>query len=92
MLESDDIAAGLIAQVSAFLGEHDPATTDRIEFLRARYAAGLAEVHYPAGDGGQGLHRLPDAHLVAVERAPARAQRERPMWQEAVRVSGARLE
>ena len=54
MLESDDIAAGLIAQVSAFLGEHDPATTDRIEFLRARYAAGLAEVHYPAGDGGQG--------------------------------------
>jgi alkylation response protein AidB-like acyl-CoA dehydrogenase len=57
MLESDDIAAGLIAQVSAFLGEHDPATTDRIEFLRARYAAGLAEVHYPAGDGGQGLPR-----------------------------------
>jgi alkylation response protein AidB-like acyl-CoA dehydrogenase len=57
MLDSDDVTAGLIAQVSAFLSEHDPATTDRIEFLRARYAAGLAEVHYPAGDGGQGLPR-----------------------------------
>ena len=57
MLDSDDVTAGLIAQVSAFLSEHDPATTDRIEFLRARYAAGLAEVHYPTGDGGQGLPR-----------------------------------
>ena len=57
MLESNDVTADLIAQVSAFLSEHHPATTDRIEFLRARYAAGLAEVHYPAGDGGQGLPR-----------------------------------
>ena len=57
MPESDDVTASLIDQVSAFLSGHHPATTDRIEFLRARYAAGLAEVHYPAGDGGQGLSR-----------------------------------
>lgn len=57
MPDSDDVTATLLDQVSAFLREHDPATTDRIEFLRARYAAGLAEVHYPSGDGGQGLPR-----------------------------------
>jgi alkylation response protein AidB-like acyl-CoA dehydrogenase len=42
-------------QVVAFLAAHDPATTDRLEFLRARYDAGLAWVHYPEGCGGLAL-------------------------------------
>jgi alkylation response protein AidB-like acyl-CoA dehydrogenase len=44
-------------RVADFLAEHDPATTDRLDFLRARYDAGLAWVHYPVGRGGLGLPR-----------------------------------
>jgi alkylation response protein AidB-like acyl-CoA dehydrogenase len=50
-------ADGLRAQVAEFLASHDPADSDRLEFLRARFIAGLAWVHYPAGLGGQGLPR-----------------------------------
>ncbi|MGH3274185.1 MAG: acyl-CoA dehydrogenase family protein, partial [Streptosporangiaceae bacterium] len=50
-------AAGLRDQVAEFLASHDPATMAAREFLRARFAAGLAWVHYPAGLGGQGLPR-----------------------------------
>ena len=40
-------------QVEAFLTEHDdPATEERLEFLRARFDAGLAWVHFPVGLGG----------------------------------------
>ncbi|TNC19348.1 acyl-CoA dehydrogenase family protein [Amycolatopsis alkalitolerans] len=42
----------LRGRVAAFLAEHDPKTTERLEFLRARFDAGLAWVHYPAGLGG----------------------------------------
>ena len=52
-----DTAAALRDQVTAFLTEHDPAATEPVEFLRARFDAGLAWVHYPAGLGGQGLPR-----------------------------------
>ena len=52
-----DTAAALGDQVTAFLAEHDPAATEPVEFLRARFDAGLAWVHYPAGLGGQGLPR-----------------------------------
>ncbi|HKR70347.1 MAG TPA: acyl-CoA dehydrogenase family protein [Streptosporangiaceae bacterium] len=52
-----DAADDLRNQVRAFLTEHDPDTTDRLNFLRARFDAGLAWVHYPAGLGGQGLPR-----------------------------------
>jgi alkylation response protein AidB-like acyl-CoA dehydrogenase len=38
--------------VGEFLGAHDPATTGRLDFLRARFDAGLAWVHYPVGLGG----------------------------------------
>ena len=41
--------------VEAFLAAHHPATTDRIEFLRARYDAGLAWIYFPEGHGGLGL-------------------------------------
>ncbi|HEX9623371.1 MAG TPA: acyl-CoA dehydrogenase family protein [Streptosporangiaceae bacterium] len=44
-------------QVREFLAAHDPASTERLEFVRARFDAGLAWVHYPVGLGGQGLPR-----------------------------------
>ena len=57
MLTEADQAAGLRRQVREFLAGHDPAAMPRLEFLRARFDAGLAWVHYPAGLGGQGLPR-----------------------------------
>ena len=56
MLTSDQ-ASGLRQQVGDFLAGHDPSAMPRLEFLRARFDAGLAWVHYPAGLGGQGLSR-----------------------------------
>ena len=53
MLTPDDIRA----KVKEFLAAHDPATTPRLDFLRARYDAGLAWVHYPEGRGGLGAPR-----------------------------------
>jgi alkylation response protein AidB-like acyl-CoA dehydrogenase len=50
-------AAALKARVAEFLAAHDPKGSDPLEFLRARFDAGLAWVHYPAGLGGQGLPR-----------------------------------
>ena len=50
-------AAELTGQVREFLAAHDPASADRLEFLRARFDAGLAWVHFPAGLGGQGAPR-----------------------------------
>jgi len=50
-------ADALRSQVAEFLASHDPGSTERLEFLRARFDAGLAWVHYPAGLGGQGLSR-----------------------------------
>ena len=50
-------ADDLRGQVRGFLAGHDPAAMDRLAFLRARFDAGLAWVHYPAGLGGQGLPR-----------------------------------
>lgn len=48
---------------------HDPATTDRLQFLRARFDAGLAWVHFPEGLGGFGapraLQSVVDAELEA---------------------------
>jgi alkylation response protein AidB-like acyl-CoA dehydrogenase len=67
----------LRGQVRDFLAAHDPAATDRLEFLRARFDAGLAWVHYPAGLGGQGLSRdLQPA--VDAEFAAAGAPNNRP--------------
>ncbi|WP_084513327.1 acyl-CoA dehydrogenase family protein [Nocardia mikamii] len=47
-------ANALASQVRTFLTEHNPATMDRLDFLRARFDAGLAWVHYPDGLGGLG--------------------------------------
>jgi alkylation response protein AidB-like acyl-CoA dehydrogenase len=53
-----------------FLDGHDPARTDPLDFLRARFDAGLAWVQYPPGLGGLGLSR---AEQPAVDRVFADA-------------------
>lgn len=54
----DALAAELRERVAAFLDEHDPHREDRLDWLRARYDAGLAWVHFPEGRGGLGLPRV----------------------------------
>ena len=49
--------AAVADHARAFLAEHDPAAMDRLEFLRARFDAGLAWVHFPEGLGGLGASR-----------------------------------
>jgi alkylation response protein AidB-like acyl-CoA dehydrogenase len=62
-------ADGLRARVAEFLAIHDHTAMDRLEFLRARFDAGLAWVHYPVGLGGLGapraLQRVVDDAFVA---------------------------
>ena len=60
------IVEELERRVEEFLTAHDPATTERLEFLRARYDAGLAWVHFPKGHGGLDL---PQAWQVEVDLA-----------------------
>ena len=59
----------LVQRVADFLAAHDPSALDRLEFLRARFDAGLAWVHYPVGLGGLGRPRTQqpavDAQFVA---------------------------
>ncbi|AQT75886.1 MULTISPECIES: acyl-CoA dehydrogenase family protein [Streptomyces] len=59
----------LLARVRDLLAAHPPATTPRDDFLRARFDAGLAWVHYPEGLGGLGaprsLQAVVDAELDA---------------------------
>ena len=61
-------ADGLRRRVLALLAEHDPAG-DPLTFLRARFDAGLAWVHFPVGLGGLGAPRssqaVVDAELAA---------------------------
>jgi alkylation response protein AidB-like acyl-CoA dehydrogenase len=56
-LSTSDSGGDLAAEVAGFLAVHDPRTTDPLEFLRARFDAGLAWLHYPEGLGGRGLPR-----------------------------------
>jgi alkylation response protein AidB-like acyl-CoA dehydrogenase len=57
--------ATLRERVAAFLAEHDHTSMERIDFLRARFDAGLAWVHYPEGHGGLAL---PQAWQLDVDR------------------------
>ena len=50
-------ASDIQAKVKEFLAAHDPSQTPRLDFLRARFDAGLAWVHYPEGRGGLGAPR-----------------------------------
>ncbi|MGN9790695.1 acyl-CoA dehydrogenase family protein [Streptomyces sp. OZ13] len=62
-------AAELTDRTSKLLAAHPPATTDRADFLKARFDAGLAWVHFPEGLGGLGaprsLQAVVDAELAA---------------------------
>jgi alkylation response protein AidB-like acyl-CoA dehydrogenase len=70
-------AEDLRRQVAGFLAAHDFRSVDRLEFLRARFDAGLAWVHYPAGLGGQQLPRALQ-QVVDAEFAAAGAPSNRP--------------
>ncbi|MGW3966998.1 acyl-CoA dehydrogenase family protein [Amycolatopsis sp. NPDC005003] len=50
-------AEDLTRQATEFLASHGPASTGTLEFLRARFDAGLAWIHFPAGLGGQNAPR-----------------------------------
>ncbi len=60
----------LRGRVADLLATHDPASTTRLEFLQARFDAGLAWVHFPVGLGGlavpRALQQVVDAELAAV--------------------------
>ena len=62
-------AGELRALTRALLTGHPPATTGRTDFLKARFDAGLAWVHYPAGLGGldapRALQAVVDTELAA---------------------------
>jgi alkylation response protein AidB-like acyl-CoA dehydrogenase len=62
-------AAGLLDLTRKLLADHPPATTDRTDFLKARFDAGLAWVHFPKGLGGldapRALQAVVDAELTA---------------------------
>ncbi|MFG3548929.1 acyl-CoA dehydrogenase family protein [Streptomyces sp. NPDC047725] len=62
-------AAELRRRTQEFLAAHPPAGTARPDFLRARFDAGLAWVHFPEGLGGLGaprsLQAVVDAELAA---------------------------
>ncbi|ALC18789.1 acyl-CoA dehydrogenase family protein [Streptomyces pristinaespiralis] len=62
-------AAELLGLTRKLLAAYPPATTDRADFLKARFDAGLAWVHFPEGLGGLGaprsLQAVVDAELAA---------------------------
>jgi alkylation response protein AidB-like acyl-CoA dehydrogenase len=49
--------AAVRERARAFLAANDPSAMDRLDFLRARFDAGLAWVHFPEGLGGLGAPR-----------------------------------
>lgn len=55
--ESRTGAEDLRSRTREFLAAHPPARTEDLEFLRARFDAGLAWVHFPEGLGGLGAPR-----------------------------------
>jgi alkylation response protein AidB-like acyl-CoA dehydrogenase len=67
----------LRARVREFLAAHPPSETEPAEFLRARFDAGLAWVHYPPGLGGLGAARALQP-AVEAEFAAAGAPRNQP--------------
>ena len=73
-----DQEAEITRRLDQLLADHDPATTDAVDFLGARFDAGLAWVWFPLGDGGIGadpaLQELVERRL-AVAKAPNEATR-----------------
>ncbi|MFE6691176.1 acyl-CoA dehydrogenase family protein [Streptomyces sp. NPDC057743] len=64
-------AADLRRRTADLLATVPPGTTDRLDFLRARFDAGLAWVHFPKGLGGldapRALQAVVDAELAAAD-------------------------
>ncbi|MCB5906408.1 acyl-CoA dehydrogenase family protein [Streptomyces pinistramenti] len=62
-------AADLRRRTAELLAAHPPATTAPLDFLRARFDAGLAWIHFPEGLGGldapRALQSVVDAELAA---------------------------
>jgi alkylation response protein AidB-like acyl-CoA dehydrogenase len=62
-------AEELRSRTREFLAAYPPGTVERLDFLRARFDAGLAWVHFPEGLGGLGaprsLQAVVDAELAA---------------------------
>jgi len=57
LVRDNMVRADLRSRVKALLAVTDPATTDRLDFLRARFDAGLAWASFPEDLGGLGLPR-----------------------------------
>ena len=53
-----DLKLDIDGRIEQLLRGHDPATTDRAEFLGARFDAGLAWAHFAIGEGGLGLPQV----------------------------------
>jgi alkylation response protein AidB-like acyl-CoA dehydrogenase len=72
--ENESTPDGIRGRVRTFLAEHVPAEMPKLQFLNARFDAGLAWVHYPEGLGGLGVSRtlqgIVDAEFAAAG-APA---------------------
>src|SRR5439155_21430035 len=66
-------AEDLRTRVAELLAANDPATMEPLDFLRARFDAGLAWVHFPVGLGGlaapRQLQSVVDSEVLAA-RAP----------------------
>ncbi len=56
-MTDEQTRADLRSRVESLLTSYPPASTDRLDFLRARFDAGLAWVHFPEGLGGLDLPR-----------------------------------
>jgi alkylation response protein AidB-like acyl-CoA dehydrogenase len=56
-MTDDPAVKNIRHEVAEFLRSNEPSAMDRIEFLRARFDAGLAWGDYPYGLGGRGLSR-----------------------------------
>jgi alkylation response protein AidB-like acyl-CoA dehydrogenase len=67
--DTDAETQTVLTTLDSLLAVHDPRTTDPLAFRAARYDAGLAWVHFPAGFGGLGvrpeLNRLVEQRLRA---------------------------
>ena len=63
VVRDDMVRDDLRSRVEELLAATDPKTTDRLNFLRARFDAGLAWVHFPEGLGGLGLPRALQSYV-----------------------------
>ncbi|MFZ0666174.1 MAG: acyl-CoA dehydrogenase family protein [Acidimicrobiales bacterium] len=82
IIEKQSARSGQEALVSErleeFLNTHDPSTSSTVDYLGARFDAGLAWVYFPEGDGGLGVEPVFQAIVekaFLAAQAPNEAQR-----------------